>query len=353
MNPTTNTTKVAFLDRDGVLIYEPPDTRQIDSLEKLQVLPGVIEGLKHLQRNGYCLVMVSNQDGLGTLSFPQDAFDLVQNKLLETFRQQGISFDEIFICPHFEADNCPCRKPKTSLLDDFLKTQTIDYQKSFVVGDRESDSELAKNIGVRIYRTDTNGKFPRIATVERATKETQIFIQCNLDGQGNFAIDTGLNFFNHVLEQFSKHSLIDLVIEAKGDLHIDEHHTVEDVGLVLGKALSEALGGRKGIKRYGFLLPMDDTLVEAAVDLGGRPYLVFNCDFTREKVGDLPTELVEHFFKSVADTLKGNIHINVRYSKNEHHKIEGMFKAFAKAMKMAVTADPRLKDALPSTKGIL
>ncbi len=199
----------------------------------------------------------------------------------------------------------------------------------------------------------TNGSFPRITSLERATKETRIFASCNLDGTGQFKIATGLNFFNHMLEQFSKHSLIDLTIEAEGDLHIDEHHTVEDVGLVLGSLLLSALGDRKGINRYGFLLPMDDALVETAVDLGGRPYLAFNAEFKREMVGDLPTELVEHFFRSVAETLKANIHINVKYGDNEHHKIEATFKSFAKTMKMAVSYDARARDQLPTTKGIL
>lgn len=353
MNTADTASKVAFIDRDGVLIFEPPDTRQIDSLEKLQILPGVLEGLARLIRDGYRLVMVTNQDGLGTPSFPKKDFELVQNALIARLKEGGVLFDEIFICPHFAADNCGCRKPKTGLLDEFQKTQNIDYEKSFLIGDRETDAQLAKNIGVRMYWAETNGAFPRIASGQRTTSETRIFVQCNIDGRGNFSINTGLNFLNHVLEQFSKHSLIDLVIRAEGDLHIDEHHTVEDVGLVLGSVLTEALGQRKGINRYGFLLPMDDTLVEVAVDLGGRPYLVFNCEFVREKVGDVPTELIEHFFKSVADTLKANIHINVRYSKNEHHKIEAMFKAFAKSMKIAVAADPRLKGMLPSTKGTL
>ncbi len=350
---TTAQQKIAFLDRDGTLIHEPTDTKQIDSIEKLEILPGVIEGLQRLQRCGYRLVLVSNQDGMGTPSFPVADFEGAHKKFLAILEERGIVFDAAFICPHLPSDACACRKPNTGLVADFLKTTPIDREKSFVVGDRESDVQFAKNIGVRAYSMETNGRFPRIASVERTTKETDIFIHANLDGQGIFSIDTGLNFFNHVLEQFSKHSLIDLVIRAKGDLHIDEHHTVEDVGLVLGETLARALGERKGIERYGFLLPMDDTLVEVAIDLGGRPYLVFNVEFVREMVGDLPTELVEHFFKSIADALKANIHITVRHSKNEHHKIEGMMKAFAKAMKMATAIDPRLKGALPSTKGVL
>src|SRR3989344_1957178 len=353
MKKSTEKLKIAFLDRDGVLIYEPQDTKQIDSLEKLEILPNVIAGLKILLSSGYKLVIVSNQDGLGTKSFPTRDFEVVQNKLLEILKEQGVSFYEIFICPHFEKNKCNCRKPKTGLLEKFLKEENIDIEKSFVVGDRKSDEELAKNIGVRFYQCEVNGTFPRLATIERKTKETEVSISCNLDGQGIFSIDTGINFFNHMLEQLSKHSLVDLDIKAKGDLKVDDHHTIEDVGITLGETLLKALGERKGIKRYGFLLPMDDTLVEVAIDLGGRPYLVFNCDFKREKVGDLPTEMVEHFFRSVAESLKANIHINVKYSKNEHHKIEAIFKAFAKSLRMAVEADSRQKNKLPSTKGIL
>ena len=344
--------KIAFLDRDGVLIYEPQDTKQIDSLEKLEILPNVISGLRNLLNSGYKLVMVSNQDGLGTKSFPARDFEIVQNELLDVFKKEGISFYKIFICPHFEKDGCNCRKPKTGLLEKFLE-EDIDFQKSFVIGDRKSDEELAKNIGVRFYQVEVNGAFLRLASIERNTAETEVFIRCNLDGQGTFNIDTGINFFNHMLEQLSKHSLIDLDIKAIGDLKVDDHHTIEDVGITLGETLLKALGERKGIKRYGFLLPMDDTLVEVAIDLGGRPYLVFNCDFKREKVGDLPTEMIEHFFRSVAESLKANIHINVKYSKNEHHKIEAIFKAFAKSLRMAVEADSRQKNKLPSTKGIL
>ena len=352
MKKSTEKLKIAFLDRDGVLIYEPQDTKQIDSLEKLEILPNVISGLKTLLNSGYKLVMISNQDGLGTKSFPARDFEIVQNKLLDVLKKEGISFYKIFICPHFEKDRCNCRKPKTGLLEKFLE-EDIDFQKSFVVGDRKSDEELAKNIGVRFYQVEVNGNFPRLASAERNTAETEVLIRCNLDGQGIFSIDTGINFFNHMLEQLSKHSLVDLDIKAKGDLKVDDHHTIEDVGITLGETLLKALGERKGIKRYGFLLPMDDTLVEVAIDLGGRPYLVFNCDFKREKVGDLPTEMVEHFFRSVAESLKANIHINVKYSKNEHHKIEAMFKAFAKSLRMAVEADSRQKNKLPSTKGIL
>lgn len=341
--------KIAFLDRDGVLINEPVDTEQIDSLEKLEILPNVIDSLKNLIEAGYKLVMVSNQDGLGTESFPLKDFEIAQNELLRILKENGIVFEKIFICPHFASEGCDCRKPRTGLLEEFLK-ENIDLQASFVVGDRKSDEELAKNIGVRFYKAETNGSFPRLAFVERVTKETTISIICNLDGQGVFEIETENKFFNHMLEQLSKHSLIDLNIRAKGD---DDHHMVEDVGIALGTCLLQALGERKGIRRYGFLLPMDDTLVEVALDLGGRPYLVFNAEFKREIVGDLPTEMVEHFFRALTDSLKANIHINVRYSRNEHHKIEAVFKTFAKALRMAVEADLRQIGQLPSTKGVL
>ena len=345
--------KVAFIDRDGTIIDETAVTFQVDALEKLRILPGAINGLKRMQQDGYELVMISNQDGLGTPSFPNNNFEPAQNEMLRIFEEQGIKFGEVFICPHFPEDECACRKPKTGLVKKFLKSSPIDYEKSFVVGDRKSDVDFAKNIGIRFYEMETNGTFPRIASVERETKETRIFVQCNLDGSGQSAIDTGLNFLNHMLEQVSKHSLIDLTVKAEGDLHIDEHHTVEDIGLALGAAFLSALGEKKGINRYGFLLPMDDTLVETAIDLGGRPYAVFNAEFKREYVGDLPTELVEHFFRSLAESLKANIHINVKYSKNEHHKIEAIFKSFAKALKMAVSLDPRAKGELPTTKGLL
>lgn len=353
MNSLNPQKRIAFVDRDGTMIFEPQDTYQIDALDKLKILPGVIDGLRRIQNDGYQLVMVSNQDGLGTSSFPKDAFDEVQEAFTQELRANGIEFYRVFICPHLPEEKCECRKPQIGLLETFLKEEKIDKTKSFVVGDRDSDMGLAKNLGIRGYRMETNGSFPRIASIERTTKETDIFVQCNLDGQGQFSIETGLNFFNHMLEQFSKHSLIDLMVVAKGDLNIDEHHTVEDIGLAIGALLLSALGERRGINRYGFLLPMDDALVEFAVDLGGRPYLVFNGEFKRERVGDLPTEMVEHFFRSIAEQLKANIHINIRYGKNEHHKIEATFKAFAKSMKTAVAIDPRSRGMLPTTKGIL
>lgn len=353
MTASNSQLKIAFLDRDGTLIFEPLDTKQIDLVEKVKILQSVVEGLKRLKEEGYRFVMISNQDGRGTSSFPEEDFERPQKKFLELFEKEGIEFYRILICPHFPEDQCACRKPRTGLVQDFLKHEKIDLDRSIMVGDREADMEFAKNVGVWGFRMETNGTFPRLASVNRRTDETDVFVQCNLDGNGNFQIETDLRFFNHMLEQLSKHSLIDLRIKAKGDSDIDEHHIVEDIGLTLGQALSRALGTRKGISRYGFLLPMDDTLAEVALDLGGRPYLVFNCVFKREKLGDLPTEMVEHFFRSLSDSLKANIHINMRYSRNEHHKIEAIFKALGRALRMACEHNHRLEDSLPSTKGVL
>ena len=344
--------KIAFIDRDGTLIFEPPDTQQIDSLEKLRILPGVIEGLKSLIKQDYRLVMVTNQDGLGTPAFPEDAFHVPQQRLIELLKQEGITFYQVLVCPHRPEDDCPCRKPKPGLVRKLIDDGQIDAG-SIMIGDRETDQVFAAGIGVTFFSMKTNEVFPRVAMVKRVSTETNVVAGVNLCGKGKYQVETGLNFLNHMLEQFSKHSLIDLTLSAKGDLRIDEHHTVEDIALVLGEALRNALAEKKGIQRYGFLLPMDDTLAEVAIDLGGRPYLVFNAEFKREMVGDLPTELVKHFFRSLADAMKANIHINVRYSENDHHKIEAIFKAFAKAMKMACEKDSRRIDILPSTKDLL
>lgn len=345
--------KIAFLDRDGTLIYEPPETGQIDSIALLKILPGVVEGLKKLKRQDYQLVLISNQDGMGTKRFPAADFKKPHDKFLQILKKEGIEFYKTFICPHFESDRCACRKPKTGLVSAWLLNGKIDPVRSFVLGDRQTDLEFAENLGIPGFKMLTNGSFPRLAFVERNTKETKIFAACNLDGSGNYSIDTGLNFFNHMLEQIAKHSLVDLVIKADGDLKVDEHHTVEDVGLVLGQLLSDALGPRKGIGRFGFSVPLDDALAEVAIDLGGRPYLVFSGAFKRPTVGDLPTELVSHFFRSVSDSLKANIHVNLKYGENEHHKIEAIFKAFAKALRLACALDPRTTDQSPSTKGVL
>ena len=353
--------KYAFIDRDGTLIFEPQDTFQIDSTSKLKVLPGVIEGFQKLKELGYGLIMISNQDGLGTSYFPKDDFEKPQNKMLEIFKEAGIEFEEVFVCPHLDADKCNCRKPKTGLVDDFLKSADIDMKNSFVCGDRESDKKFAENIGFRFIKAELNGSFDtvidalqrRTASITRKTNETSVQVDLNLDGTGKYDIKTGVGFLDHMLELFSKQSLIDLNIKADGDFKVDEHHTIEDVGIVLGQALKQALGDKKGIQRYGFLLPMDETLAEIALDLGGRPYLVWNVTFKREKIGDMPTELFEDFFKALSDSFGANIHVNLKYGRNEHHMVEAIFKAFARAMKFAVSRDLQAKKLLPSTKGIL
>ncbi len=345
--------KIAFLDRDGTLISEPIDTKQIDSLDKLEILPNVINGLKKLQEDEYEFILISNQDGLGTKSFPQKDFDVAQNEFIKILKKEGIDFREIFICPHFSEQNCDCRKPKIGLIKDYLQVNAINIKESFILGDRESDIEFGKSLGIPTFFMQTNSMFPRLGFQKRKTSETDIFVGCNLDGQGICKIHTGIGFFDHMLEQLSRHSLIDLFIDTKGDLQIDEHHTIEDTAIVLGKALSNALGQRKGIRRFSTLIPMDDTLVETAIDLCGRPYVVFDAEFKRDIVGDFPTELTEHFFRSLADSLKANIHINVKYSKNEHHKLEAIFKSIAKSLRFSIELDLRLNNSIPSTKGVL
>ncbi len=362
--------KVVFLDRDGTLIVEPPD-EQIDSLEKLELLPGVVQGLRSLINRDYLLVMVTNQDRLGTPAFPTETFEKPQQKLLQILEGEGVHFSEIFICPHAAADRCECRKPKLGLINEYLKRTAIDYTQSFVVGDRETDVQFGKNIGCKTIRL-TKGepseadfvtasfveacniitRLSRSARTKRTTNETSIVIELTLDGTGVHEIATGVGFFDHMLAQLSKHSLIDMKIAVKGDLHIDEHHTVEDTGLALGEAIRQALGDKRGIERYGFLLPMDESLAQVALDLSGRPYFAFKGGFERETVGEFPTELVEDFFRAFADGLRANLHINVE-GRNDHHKIEVMFKSVARALKQAVAIDQRATTTLPSTKGTL
>lgn len=362
--------KVVFLDRDGTLIVEPPD-EQIDSLQKLELIPGVIEGLRLLTDRGFELVMVSNQDALGSDRYPQQAFEEPQNKLLRILKGEGISFAQIFICPHTPADNCACRKPKTGMVDSYIKKNDLDLRRSFVAGDRETDVQFGVNLGcktIRLFETSTSAatfvasgflqacryivQTDRSARVEKTTNETSIAVDIVLDGTGSFNIKTGVGFFDHMLAQLSKHSLIDIDITVKGDLHVDEHHTVEDTGLALGQALRQALGGKRGIERYGFLLPMDESLAQVALDLSDRPFFSFTGTFERERVGELPTELVEDFFRAFADGLRANLHITVT-GRNDHHKIEAIFKSVARALKQAVALDPRAPSQLPSTKGSL
>ncbi len=373
--------KVLFIDRDGTLIYEPEDF-QIDSFEKLRFLPGVLNHLvKIASELDYVLVMVTNQDGLGTKVFPEKTFWGPHHLMMDTFRSEGVIFEDVFIDKSFAKDNLPTRKPNTGLLTKYLDTTKYDLANSFVIGDRLTDIQLAKNLGAKgiligrsADKTDDNkldnkalkpyialqtdnwndiyrflSQPARKAEITRNTNETKIKIALNLDGKGKSNIKTGLGFFDHMLEQLSKHSGCDLDVKVKGDLHIDEHHTIEDTAIALGEAFLKALGDKKGIQRYGFLLPMDDVLAQVAIDFSGRPWIVWKAKFTREKVGDMPTELFFHFWKSFSDAAKCNLNIKAE-GDNEHHKIEAIFKAVAKSIRMAVK---REGNDLPSTKGML
>lgn len=344
--------KVAFLDRDGTLIWEPPETKQIDSLDKLRILPGVIDGLRALKDEGFDLVMVSNQNGIGTSQFPKESFEATQAEFLRQLQEQGIKFTEIFVCQHLPEAECECRKPKIGLVQQFLSESGIDLSASIMVGDRDTDEEFARNIGVQTVRMQTNGRFPRFAQLRRKTKETDIAVFVNIDGSGRSNIATGIGFLDHMLDLLTKHSLIDLSLKANGDLQVDEHHTVEDTALALGSALAKALGDKRSIERYGFWVPMDEALAEVAIDLSGRPYFVFDGKFKREYVGELPTELVSHFFESFAQSLRCNLHMTIKRGENEHHKIEALFKGFGRCLRQAFRASP-YEQGTPSTKGSL
>ena len=362
--------KVLFIDRDGTIIKEPPTDYQVDSLEKLEFLPKAISNLRKIaEETDFELVMVTNQDGLGTASFPENTFWPAQFKMLKTLEQENIFFKEIHVDKTFESENAPTRKPNTGLLTAYF-SEEYDLANSYVIGDRLTDVKLAENLGAKaifigekvenatLSTKDWDEIYeflkmpPRSAEVSRKTSETDIYIKLNLDGNGHCDIKTGLHFFDHMLEQLGKHGSTDLEIKVNGDLHIDEHHTIEDTALALGEAYLKALGDKKGIYRYGFLLPMDDVLAQAAIDFGGRPWIVWDAEFKREKVGDMPTEMFYHFFKSFSDTAKCNLNIKAEGA-NEHHKIEAIFKALARAIKMAVMRDPRNINQLPSTKGVL
>lgn len=371
-----------FIDRDGTLIAEPPVDFQVDSLEKLEMIPGVMAGLgfiaSHLQ---FELVMVTNQDGLGTPSFPEDTFWLAHNKMLTTLAGEGIEFDDIIIDRTFEHEHKPTRKPGTALLRRYMNGD-YDLLRSWVIGDRLTDAKLARNLGCGVILfTDDNDKVrneiaaeglsdtvklvtrswsriadflqggERKAAVRRVTRETDIDIAVDLDGSGRGNISTGVGFFDHMLDQIAKHSGIDLTVHVKGDLHVDEHHTIEDTALALGEALLKALGDKRGIERYGYVLPMDDCLCTVAIDFGGRPWLVMDAEFRREKIGDFPCEMIFHFFKSLSDAAKMNLFIRAEGA-NEHHKLEGIFKALARSIKMAIRRD-RFNYTLPTTKGTL
>ena len=373
--------RALFIDRDGTLVIEPPVDYQLDSLEKLEFYPKVFRNLYFIRKQlDFEFVMVTNQDGLGTDSFPEDTFWPAHNKMLKTLEGEGIRFDDILIDRSFPEDNSPNRKPRTGMLGNYLSGE-YDLANSYVIGDRLTDMQLAVNLGAKgiwlrpdddearlllaenpaispVLITDDWDRITeylfageRRATVQRTTKETDIFVEVNLDGHGRTEISTGLGFFDHMLDQIGKHSGIDLTVRVKGDLEVDEHHTIEDTAIALGEALLKALGDKRGIERYGYCLPMDDCLCSVALDFGGRPWLVWDAAFHREKVGDMPTEMFLHFFKSLSDAARMNLNIKAEGT-NEHHKIEGIFKALARSIKMAIRRDI-YRYELPSTKGAL
>ena len=373
--------RALFIDRDGTIVIEPPVDYQLDSLEKLEFYPKVFRNLYFIRKQlDFEFVMVTNQDGLGTDSFPEDTFWPAHNKMLKTLEGEGIRFDDILIDRSFPEENSPNRKPRTGMLGNYLSGE-YDLANSYVIGDRLTDMQLAANLGAKgIWLRPDDGEARRLltenpaispvlitddwdriteylfagerrATVRRTTRETDIFVEVNLDGHGRTEISTGLGFFDHMLDQIGKHSGIDLTVRVKGDLEVDEHHTIEDTAIALGEALLKALGDKRGIERYGYCLPMDDCLCSVALDFGGRPWLVWDAAFHREKVGDMPTEMFLHFFKSLSDAARMNLNIKAEGT-NEHHKIEGIFKALARSIKMAIRRDI-YRFELPSTKGTL
>jgi imidazoleglycerol-phosphate dehydratase/histidinol-phosphatase len=372
--------KVLFIDRDGTIIKEPPIDFQVDSLEKLEFLPKALSSLRKIaNETDYELVMITNQDGLGTDSFPENTFWPAHQKMMTTLEGEEILFKEVLIDRTFEHENAITRKPRTGLLTRYIDNPAYDLANSFVIGDRLSDIQLAVNLGAKgifiaknesgdatveqkkvisFVNTDWDAVYEflrlpaRKASIQRDTKETKISVNLNLDGTGKSKMDTGIGFFDHMLDQLAKHSGANIEITVKGDLHIDEHHTIEDTALALGEAYLEALKDKRGTNRYGFLLPMDEALAQVAIDFSGRPWLVWEADFKREKVGEMPTEMFMHFFKSFSDASKCNLNIKCE-GENEHHKIEAIFKAWAKAIKMAVKRDIHSMDILPSTKGVL
>jgi imidazoleglycerol-phosphate dehydratase / histidinol-phosphatase len=354
--------KVVFVDRDGTLVEEPPD-EQVDRLDKIRLMPGAIPALLEIRRAGFVLVMTSNQDGLGTPSFPEAEFQAVQQFILDLLASQGIRFDAICICPHFSDDGCHCRKPSAGLVRDYLDTHALDRTASFVVGDRDTDLQFARNLGVTGLRVRRDGgddetweavarritRGPRTARAERKTRETDVRVSLDLDRENPVQVDTGVGFLDHMVEQIARHGGFALELQAKGDLHVDEHHTVEDCALTLGQALKSALGDKRGIGRYGFVLPMDEAQARVAIDLSGRAYFTFQGAFSRERVGELPTELVPHFFRSLGDALGAAIQISVQ-GENTHHMIEACFKGLGRALRQAVR---REGEELPSSKGVL
>ena len=353
--------KIIFIDRDGTLISEPADTKQVNSISEINFLPNVILSLKELQNKGYRLVLVSNQDGLGTVANPRENYDDINKFVQKVLASEQIYLDEIFTCPHMPEDNCNCRKPNTGLVDKYFRENQIDVENSYMVGDRQSDLEFATNLrikGIIISKDNTWQnisnkilKSPRKTYINRKSAETDISLELNIDGTGEYEISTGLNFFDHMLEQLSRHSNFDLKIKCVGDLAVDEHHTIEDVGIVLGEALRKTLGDKIGIERYDWerILVMDESVTELALDISGRAYLVFKAEFKREYVGDFPTEMLEHFLESFCKSAGLNLYIKIS-GKNAHHKIESCFKALAKCLKNAVEIT---SSKLPTTKKIL
>lgn len=362
--------KVLFIDRDGTMIVEPPEDFQIDTLEKLEFLPFAISSLKKLQDFGYTLVMVSNQDGRGTASFPEEDFLKPHLKMMKTLENEGITFEQVFIDDSKPEDNSPNRKPNTGMLTHYLIDNTIDLLNSYTIGDRQTDVQLAKNLGCKSIRfaahEDKEATFTSTSWIEiteyltrkkdryiefkRKTNETDIHLKLNLDGNGKHSISTGLNFYDHMLDQLAKHSGIDLELHVTGDLEIDEHHTIEDSAIALGQAFKKALGNKKGIERYGFLLPMDEALVQCAIDFSDRAYFIYKGTLDREYVGDFPTEMLEHWMKSFSEHAGMNLNLNILEGQNTHHKVEASFKALAKCIKQAINITGT---DLPSTKGVL
>ncbi|HRH47186.1 MAG TPA: bifunctional histidinol-phosphatase/imidazoleglycerol-phosphate dehydratase HisB [Panacibacter sp.] len=378
--------RILFIDRDGTLINEAPPTYQLDSFDKLTFYPNMFEFMGRIAKEfDYELVMVTNQDGLGTASFPEDTFWPLHNLVMKSLEGEGIHFTAVLIDRTFANENAPTRKPNTGLLTEYLNNPVYDIANSYVIGDRITDIQLAKNLGCKgiwLNNDPTLGggeikdkaEELRVTTIaletthwseiytflklglrhvihERNTNETKIKVELNIDGSGKASIHTGLGFFNHMLDQIARHGKMDLIVETKGDLHIDEHHTIEDTGIALGEAFAKALADKRGMERYGFALPMDEAEAKVLIDFGGRNWLVWNAEFKREKIGEMPTEMFFHFFKSFSDAAKCNLNIECK-GDNEHHKIEAIFKAFAKAIRMAVKRDP-LNNYLPSTKGVL